>query len=229
MINVLDRGYVRLEEVMGSDLLVVNAARVSFDKRSEALTERDRHLIRYLARHEETSPFRHCVVRLELYAPLFVARQLYKYSVAALHREDQFAWNETSRRYITEEPEFYIPQEWRHAPENSKQGSGGSFDIDNGSRFSRQLAWVVTAGSNAYNYLLKQGVCVEQARLMLPAYAMYVRWKLTISLAAVLHLLKERLDEKAQWETQQYAEAIGQVVLPYFEEAGRAFGYDPTN
>ena len=79
MINVLDRGYVRLEEVMGSDLLVVNAARVSFDKRSEALTERDRHLIRYLARHEETSPFRHCVVRLELYAPLFVARQLYKY------------------------------------------------------------------------------------------------------------------------------------------------------
>jgi thymidylate synthase (FAD) len=107
--RVLDRGYVKLFDSFGSDLSVVNAARVSYDKRSEQITEKDRRLIRYLIEHGHSSPFRHAGISLEIYAPLFVARQWWKYAVASSHVDDQNGWNESSRRYVTEEPEFYLP------------------------------------------------------------------------------------------------------------------------
>src|SRR5690554_2453271 len=119
-INVLDdHGYVILHDVMGSDLTVANAARVSYDKKSAELTEGDRRLIAFLAREGHTSPFRHATMQFELYSPLMVARQHFKYivgsSIAEATGDNMDAWNESSRRYITEEAEFYVPKadEWR--------------------------------------------------------------------------------------------------------------------
>src|SRR5690606_6682282 len=111
VVNVLDNGYVRLrdDDVFGSDLSVVNAARVSFDKESRELTERDKRLIQFLAREGHTSPFRHAAATFEIYAPLMVARQWWKYIVGGDHRDPLLAWNESSRRYITEKLVFYIP------------------------------------------------------------------------------------------------------------------------
>jgi len=118
-IQVLDKGYVRLVNSMGSDLTVVNAARVSYSKESFELNEKDIRLIKFLAREGHTSPFRHAILQFEIYAPLMVARQWWKYVVGSAHYEgtgDSLeAWNESSRRYITEEPQFYIPSpgEWQ--------------------------------------------------------------------------------------------------------------------
>src|SRR5690625_3254458 len=112
-INVLNNGYVRLRDVMGDDRTVANAARVSFDKRTEELDEKDERLIAFLAREGHDSPFRHASLQFEVYAPLMIARQWWKYVVGSDHVMD--AWNESSRRYITENEEFYVPNanEWR--------------------------------------------------------------------------------------------------------------------
>src|SRR5699024_12219585 len=111
-------------------LTVVSAARCSYDKRSEDLTEGDECLIRFLARESHTSPFRHASLQFEVYAPLMIARQWFKYIVGSDHVMD--AWNESSRRYITENEEFYVPQadEWRSYPDDVKQGSGDPIPID---------------------------------------------------------------------------------------------------
>ncbi len=124
-INVLDNGYVRLVDVLGNDLSVVNAARVSYDKEVEEFGPKDEKLIKFLIREGHTSPFRHAALTFEVYAPLFVARQWWKYAVASTHVDEQNGWNESSRRYITEAEEFYVPSAsaWRSKPENSKQKS----------------------------------------------------------------------------------------------------------
>ena len=121
-IDVLDKGYVRLVDQLGSDLSVANAARVSYDKESTEMSDRDAKLIKFLWDEAHTSPFRHAAMTFEVYAPLVVARQWWKYAVASTHIDDQNGWNESSRRYITENEEFYIPNgtEWRSKPENSK-------------------------------------------------------------------------------------------------------------
>lgn len=174
MINVLDKGYVRLVDHMGSDLTVVNAARVSYAKQSRELNERDIKLIKFLAREGHTSPFRHAVVQFEVYAPLMVARQWWKYVVGSAHQEgtgDSLeAWNESSRRYITEEPVFYIPaaNEWRSRPENSKQGSGDPVPAESGESFTKELTEYVEQGIALYEKALASGVCAEQARLFFP-------------------------------------------------------------
>jgi len=207
-INVLDKGYVRLVDVMGSDLTVVNAARVSFDKESGELSGSDKRLIRFLAIHGHTSPFRHASLQFEVYAPLMVARQWWKYVVGSDHTMD--TWNESSRRYVTEEPTFYVPQsgEWRSAPENSKQGSGEPIDTDTSMEFTAELLRHIEQSEYLYNLALKDGICAEQARLFLPAYGMYVRWRWTSSLQAVAHLLEQRLAHDAQKEFQLYAHAV---------------------
>ena len=125
-ISVLDKGYVRLVDTLGNDLSVANAARVSYDKQSSEMSERDAKLIKFLWDERHTSPFRHAAMTFEVYAPLFVARQWWKHAVASTHLDDQNGWNESSRRYITENEEFYVPEahQWRSKPANSKQGSG---------------------------------------------------------------------------------------------------------
>lgn len=215
-IQCLDKGYVILHDVMGSDLTVVNAARCSYDKKSEELTEKDKRLIKFLAKHGHTSPFRHATLQFEVYAPLMVARQHWKYIVGSDHTMD--AWNESSRRYVTEEPTFYIPKatEWRSAPENSKQGSGEPVIEDLGAYFTEELLNYIEQGEDLYRQALASGICAEQARLFLPAYGMYVRYYWTASLQSVAHFLNQRLSHDAQAEITEYAKAIYQLASEKF-------------
>ncbi|WP_340028967.1 FAD-dependent thymidylate synthase [Paenibacillus sp. FSL H7-0940] len=221
-INVLDNGYVRLVDAMGTDLTPVNAARVSYAKESQVLTERDVRLIKFLARENHTSPFRHAIAQFEVYAPLMVARQWFKYIVGSAHQEgtgDSLdAWNESSRRYITEEPVFYVPaaDEWRSAPENSKQGSGDVVPLPLGASLSADLVEYIDDGISRYEEALKLGICAEQARLFLPAYGMYVRWYWTASLQSVAHFLAQRLEHDAQVEIQAYAKAVLSLIEARF-------------
>jgi thymidylate synthase (FAD) len=216
MINVLDKGYVRLVNVMGSDLSVANSARVSYDKESTELSEKDVGLIRFLAREGHTSPFRHATLQFEMYAPLMVARQHWKYVVGSDHTMD--AWNESSRRYITEEPTFYIPkaEEWRSAPENSKQGSGDILDLTTGWELTARLISIVEECEAFYKAAMEMGACAEQARLFLPAYGMYVRYYWTASLQSVAHFLQQRLAHDSQVEIQEYAKAVKALAEPHF-------------
>lgn len=216
MINVLDKGYVRLVNVMGSDLSVANSARVSYDKESTELSEKDARLIRFLAREGHTSPFRHATLQFEMYAPLMVARQHWKYVVGSDHTMD--AWNESSRRYITEEPTFYIPKanEWRAAPENSKQGSGRPVIPEIGLYYTKNLEKLISEGERLYEKALEEGICAEQARLFLPAYGMYVRYYWTASLQSVAHFLQQRLAHDSQVEIQEYAKAVKALAEPHF-------------
>lgn len=215
-INVLDRGYVRLVDHMGSDLTVVNAARVSFDKASSEINEKDRKLIAFLASHDHSSPFRHAMLQFEVYAPLMVARQWWKYVVGSDHTMD--AWNESSRRYVTEEPTFYVPgpTEWRSAPESMKQGSGDAVEAKYGEPFTDWLIDHTDASVQLYETLIGAGVCAEQARLFLPAYGLYVRWYWTASLQSVCHFLNQRLGHDAQREIALYAEALYELARPLF-------------
>ena len=217
-IDVLDHGYVRFVDKLGTDLTVVNAARVSYDKESTELRERDKGLIAFLGDNDHTSPFRHAVIQFEVYAPLMVARQWWKYVVGSDHTMD--AWNESSRRYVTEEPVFFVPNEWRSAPGNRKQGSGPTIkDEGDADAWTRQLVDHYQRGLQLYEAALSRQVAPEQARLFLPAYAMYVRWRWTASLQAVMHFLNQRLGDDAQYEIQKYAEAVSDLTYQHFPES----------
>lgn len=224
-IDVLDKGYVRLVDVLGSDLSIVNAARVSYDKESEEFSDKDQKLIDFLIREGHTSPFRHAALTFEVYAPLFVARQWWKYAVASTHVDDQNGWNESSRRYITENEEFYIPNEyeWRMKPENSKQGSGDLFGPEHGAEFTRHLAMHVKNSHGLYEYAIEQGIAPEQARLFLPAYGMYVRWRWTVSLQGAMTFLEQRLGHDAQVEIQEFAKAVRNLTEQSFPKTFASF------
>jgi len=234
---------------MGSDLSVVNAARVSFNKESELVVDgyihdnetgadhvpvnprlnaADKRLLRYLAEHNHTSPFRHAVLSFEIYTPLMVMRQFGKYRVGSSwlfeDSDDSIeTWNESSRRYVTEEPVFYIPDVWRSAPEHKKQGSGEPSPDYTNILFSNLLQQRVEHCSDLYEKALKNGICAEQARLFLPAYAMYIRARWTVSLQGVIHFLQQRLAEESQWEIQQFAEAVRELAQPRFPESFEVF------
>lgn len=229
-INVLDKGYVRLVNSWGTDLDVVNSARVSYDKESNlredgSLTINDQKLIQFLVKHKHDSTLRHCGLTFEVYAPLMVARQWYKHAVGSSHVDDQLGWNESSRRYVTENEEFYIPgpNEWRSAPENSKQGSGDPIDVSVAAEYYKTLMHLVEVGTDAYNRALADGVAPEQARLLLPAYGMYVRWRWTTSLNSALHFLSLRLKSDSQYEIRQYADAVNEIVISKFPDTSSAW------
>ena len=220
-ITVLDKGYVRLVDTLGNDLSIVNAARVSYDKESAEFTDKDVKLINFLIREDHTSPLRHAALTFEVYAPLMVARQWWKYAVASTHIDDQNGWNESSRRYITEQEEFYIPKHdaWRSKPENSKQGSGAP--IPDGYQFTNDLINYVEEGEELYKKALDSNVAPELARLFLPAYGMYVRWRWTVSLQGVMTFLDQRLPHDAQVEIQEYAKAVEQLTTQSFPNVMR--------
>jgi thymidylate synthase (FAD) len=224
-IDVLDKGYVRLVDTLGNDLSVVNAARVSYDKEASEFSEKDERLLEFLVREGHTSPFRHAGLTFEVYAPLFVARQWWKYAVASTHVDDQNGWNESSRRYITESEEFYVPQhrEWRSKPENSKQGSGKPLDEYTGSIYTHYLEQYIESGIEMYQAALESGIAPEQARLFLPAYGLYVRWRWTVSLQGAMTFLEQRLGHDAQVEIQEYAKAVRNLAVQSFPQTMKAF------
>ena len=153
---------VTLIDYMGSDLTVVNAARVSFGKRKgkAEFDNSDKKLINYLARHNHWSPFGHCSIQFYIKAPVFVARQLVKHQVG-------LTWNEISRRYVNTEAEFFEPDVWRGAADDKKQGSSDE-TINISSHSKRVYQQVLLKAKWTYEDLLKQGVCPEQARMVLP-------------------------------------------------------------
>lgn len=210
MQSVLDNGYVKLINNMGSDIDVVNAARASFEKEVSTMSEGDDKLLRFLIEHKHDSTLRHCAMTFEVYAPLMVARQWYKHAVGSTHLDDQAGWNESSRRYITENEVFYIPsaQEWRSMPENRKQGSGEPVSDELGKQFEELMYRTVEQGLANYREALAANIAPEQARLLLPAYSMYVRWRWTTSLNAVLHFLSLRMKNDSQYEIREYANGI---------------------
>jgi thymidylate synthase (FAD) len=224
-INVLDKGYVRLVDSMGSDLSVVNAARVSYDKEVTELEDRDIRLINFLIREQHTSPFRHAAVTFEVYAPMMIARQWWKYAVASSHIENQLGWNESSRRYITEDEEFYVPSpnQWRSKPENSKQGSGPPLDSDDGHYQTEALIKTIKEGVDRYQSAMANGVAPELARLHLPAYAMYVRWRWTTSLQGLMTFLEQRLPHDAQSEIREYADAVLELSQGIYPETFKTY------
>ena len=189
---------VDLIDHMGSDLTVVNAARVSFDKTSSTLDSKDVKLIEYLARHNHWSPFSHVFVQFRVKAPIFIARQLAKHQVG-------LSWNEVSRRYVSNEPEFYTPISWRQKPEDSKQGSGGEAT----SQYfpSMYLEDIVTLAQTNYNKMIMQGIAPEMARMVLPQN-MYTEWYWSGSLYAFARVCQLRLDSTSQIEVQEVARQI---------------------
>jgi thymidylate synthase (FAD) len=227
-IDVLDRGYVRLRDKMGDDHTVANAARVSFDKRTDLFTPKDRRLLQFLAREGHKSPFAHAFLQFEVYAPMLVVRQWHKHRVGSSFLEEMpfdptEAWNESSRRYVTENNEYYIPDVWRSAPENKKQGSGEPLSKDDSDHNSGELEREIIRADNNYNFAVHMGIAPEQARLFLPYAALYVRFYWSCSLLRVIEFLQLREADDAQSEIRQYANAVRQLTEPLFPESFKAW------
>jgi thymidylate synthase (FAD) len=239
---------VELLDYMGNDLAVVDAARVSFQKESmfadssynptdgdrkhprfaeylqyledqfhhETLTFDDYKLVYYLAKHNHWTPFGHATLKFRVKAPIFVARQLVKHQVGLV-------WNEVSRRYVSDEPEFWFPEVWRAKPEGSiKQGSGELTVTELFTQDIRSVAIeAVAPGVETYEHMIAAGVAPEQARMILPQNMM-TEWVWTGSLAAFVRVCKLRLDPHAQAETREIAEQIDKLSQPIFPVAWQA-------
>ena len=230
-VEVLDKGHVDYVDHMGSDLTVCNAARVSFNKESEwgldfdaierlkscpynkddvrILKEKDEKLIRYLAKHNHWTPFAHPQITVRVKAPVSIRTQFFK------HKQG-FVENEISRRYVSYEPEFYIPS-WRSKPtDGAKQGSE-DFVIEETrtNLYDAICRESYEKALHVYNTLIEIGIAPEQARFVLPQ-GIYTEWYWTGSLAAFARFYKQRKDDHAQWEIREYASAIGKIIEPFF-------------
>ncbi len=197
---------------LGSDLTVVNSARVSFNKESTfsengELPAQDHRLIAYLAKHHHFTPFTHPQITLRETVPIFVARQRFKHVVG-------FTYNEVSRRYVNTAPEFYYPTEWRSRPEGSvKQGSGAPIQHNNVAHDTYAAA--IAKCELAYEQLLEMGVAPEQARMVLPQ-SMLTSYYVTGSLAAFARAYMQRKDPHAQEEIQKLASEWGKIIAPLY-------------
>ena len=219
---------VTYENHMGSDLSVVNAARVSFGKRSryegrvggpDVLSERDTKLIRYLAEHKHISPFGHCFASVHVKAPIFVARQLVKHKF--------LRWNEISRRYVDEEPEFYVPDVWRGRSTDKKQGSseeviteflvqGGDRNIPDHLKDEMEVndgydSVIQESCLSLYRDFIKAGIAPEQARMVLPQSTM-TEWYWSGSLDAFADMCRLRCKEDTQYESRVVANQISKMM-----------------
>ena len=198
---------VDLIDIMGSDLTVVNAARVSFDKHHKEMTAGDERLIAYLAKHGHWTPFAHPQLQFRIMAPIFVARQLVKHQIGLV-------WNEVSRRYVDSNPSFYVTNAWRSRAENKKQGSGEELVELTGHDYAF-VQDAQAASVEAYSHLLSKGVAPEQARIVLQQ-SMYTEWYWTGSLYAFARVCNLRMSADAQEETKAIATQISTQVLDKF-------------
>ena len=217
---------------MGSDLSTVNAARVSFGKESEweweecgvkafgnesyqRLSDKDTKLIKYLAKHKHISPFGHAFASFHVKAPIFVARQLVKHSY--------LRWNEVSRRYVDDDPEFYVPQTWRGRSADKKQGSYGVVDLGKDPYEPYCEDWGLDDGRydlnslslSVYQDMIAKGVAPEQARMVLPQSTM-TEWYWSGSLDAFASMCRLRCASDTQYETRIVADQIGEKMAELF-------------
>lgn len=215
-VKCLDAGYVRLVDSMGGDLRVVNSAKASFKKSSTEIGPNEIGLIKFLGEHGHTSCFRNNIVTFEIKMPLMIFMQLQKYFVGSNHTFDNL--NAASGRYITMDKEFYVPDQtqWRGIPANRKQGSAAPLDnpimrdclLEQDIPVSEMLQEYVAQGLMNYESAIAAGVCVEQARLFLPAYALYTVAYWTCSLQTLTHVLNQRVKTDAQREWGDYTRAF---------------------
>lgn len=198
---------------LGGDINVVNAARVSFAKEvKEFDLEKDTKLINYLAKHNHFTPLCHTSVTIRVKAPIFMARQFVKHQIGLV-------WNEESRRYIDDEPEFYIPNELRGRPVNAKQGSNGI--LESSELFTDMIVSESSRCLDLYKRLLEGNVAPEQARMVLPQNTM-TNWMWTGSLVAFARVVKLRTDSHAQQEAQELAKLINDVVAHLYPVSWKA-------
>jgi thymidylate synthase (FAD) len=235
---------VELIDHMGTDLTVVNAARVSFSNESgwvtdteaierfvgqkppasefRMLSDKDKRLVQYLANHNHWTPFAHAAITLRISAPIAIRTQFFKHKVG-------FTENEISRRYVKDAPRCYHPI-WREAPDASmKQGSNGFLEYDRESDamcIDGEYHFAITECKRVYENLIKQGVAPEQARMVLPQSTI-TEWYWTGSLAAYARFYKQRSDPHAQWEIREYAEAIYNIIQPLFPVSWVALTKEP--
>lgn len=230
---------VTLVDFMGDDIRVANAARVSFhketqwDPKSNELPMSDQKLINYLAKHNHWTPFSHVMVTMREKVPIFVARQRFKHMVG-------FTYNEVSRRYVDDTPEFFVPDKWRARPEGSvKQGSGteevkeifnfidrefvNRWDTPKTDTIKNSYEWFLEVAEKFYNTMIEAGVAPEQARMVLPQ-SMYTEYYVTGSLAAWARAYKLRVDSHAQKEIQELADMWEQIIgnIPELEHSWKA-------
>jgi thymidylate synthase (FAD) len=223
---------------MGTDLTVVNAARVSFDKESEwewcdyggqgcsdkcerdglicpSLNRKDQKLVEFLARNGHWTPFSHCQITLRETVPIFVARQRFKHTVG-------FSYNEVSRRYVDDDPEFYYPESWRKRADDKKQGSSDEV-IPNivASVVGGMYEDLMNQIQGVYKYLLESNVCPEQARMVLPQ-SMYTSYYVTGSLAAWSRAYKLRQDPHAQEEIRVFSQQWSSIIEPLYPHSWKA-------
>ena len=214
--SVLDKGFIEVVDSLGSDLTVVNSARVSFGKRKEKFDKSDERLVRYLAKHKHYSPFRHLQVQFHIKAPEFVMRQWYKHVVGIETTSNSstkdHAWNEISGRYVPVE-DYYTPSVFRKQSEDNKQASEGEIE----SQELADMIWTSTLKSttDAYEGLLKLGVAKEQARAMLPL-SQYTEVYWTASFQAVMNFIELRNEKTSQIEIQEYAKVMLEQMKEVF-------------
>jgi thymidylate synthase (FAD) len=239
-IEILDKGHVQYMDHMGSDLTVVNAARVSFDKESEwdwihgtktvhepcdqghfgtsyeritrtkKLSDRDTKLINYLAKHNHWTPFGQCNLQLRIKMPIFVARQMMRSNIGIV-------WNEVSRRYVDNPPEAYMSDVWRSRPTGGMKQGSGSEEIQVDESDEKHLELML----GYYNTMIADGIAPEQARAFLPQ-STYTEVVGNFTLAALARVCALRIDPHAQWEIQEYARAMSEIAEQYFPVSWKA-------
>lgn len=198
---------------LGGDINVVNAARVSFAKEvKEFDLEKDSKLINYLAKHNHFTPLAHTSATIRVKAPIFMARQFVKHQIGLV-------WNEESRRYIDDEPEFYIPKELRGRPVNAKQGSNGV--LERSELFTDMMVAESSRCLDLYKRLLEGNVAPEQARMVLPQNTM-TNWVWTGSLVAFARVVKLRTDDHAQQEAQELGWLIHDTIKDLYPVSWKA-------
>ncbi|MGE0009729.1 MAG: FAD-dependent thymidylate synthase [Candidatus Babeliales bacterium] len=207
---------VELIRVSGSDLDIVNAARVSYGKISTEVTERDEKLINFLMQYKHTSPFEHNQLSFRVKCPMYVARQWMR------HRMNSY--NEISYRYAKAKLEFYIPAKWRTQDKINKQASGAAYEDEH---LKQQYINSIKVATEAYVLMLEQGVCRELARGVLPV-CVYTEFIFTCNLHSLMHFLTLRLDPGAQHEIRAYAQGMYQLAQPHFPMALKAWAAHST-
>ena len=218
--QVLNKGFVEVIDSLGTDLTVVNSARVSFGKRKEVYDKSDRALVKFLAKHKHFSPFRHMMVQFHLKAPEFVMRQWYKHVVGAettsSYPTKDHAWNEISGRY-TPVTDYYIPEVWRKQSEDNKQASEGELDDLQQKRMTHLYERYLLEVERVYETMVKSGMAKEQARVVQPL-SQYTEAYWTASFQAIMNFIDLRDEKTAQWEIQQYAKSLKEMMYDIYPE-----------
>ena len=216
-VEVLDKGWIELQDMMGDDLAIVNAARVSFLGESKG-TDQDKKLLFYLLRHRHTTPFEQVEFKFRVRAPVLVWWQW------ARHRT--WHYNAQSGRYTPfEENDFYVPLSWRKQSADNKQGSEGTLEPAEAEALTRELIAHYDKGYALYEQALAAGVAKEQARLFLPGFSLYYTWIVKTDAHNLMHFLSLRMAPDAQEEIRAYAQAIyDHFFLPALPWTAEAFG-----